>query len=286
MKQRSNGGGGTSESTVDTRFRGGKRMEHEMRQYLKTEWLGKHIIYEEIMDSTNLYAKRVGENQKIDEAVVVAGQQTAGRGRRGRDWLSPKGNCYFSVLLKPDILAECASRLTLVAALALAETIDRISDLQVQIKWPNDIVVNGKKLCGILTESNIDVDGLKYVVIGVGVNANQMEFDTEIESTATSILIQTGQKVDCGYLIATFLNLFEKMFETFVQTQDLSLLLERYNALLVNCNKEVRILGGDEWTGVALGINESGELLVRDMDGNVNVVFAGEVSVRGIYGYV
>lgn len=261
-------------------------MREQIKECLQTKWLGKNIIYEEIIDSTNQYAKKLGEENVINGTVVVAGQQTAGRGRRGRDWVSPKGNCYLSMLLRPPIHAEHASRLTLVAALALAESITEVSGLKVQIKWPNDIVINGKKLCGILTESSFDGNDLKYVVIGIGINVNQDVFDTAIQEMATSIFVEKGQFIDCACLIGAFLNKFERWFEQFAITEDLSSLQERYNELLVNCNREVRVLDETEWIGIALGINETGELLVRNNIGDVRSVFAGEISVRGIYGYV
>lgn len=261
-------------------------MKERIKECLQTKWLGKNIIYEERIDSTNLLAKKIGEENVMSGTVVVAEQQTAGRGRRGRAWVSPEGNCYFSVLLRPQIHVEHASRLTLVAALALAEAIMGVSSIQVQIKWPNDIVVNGRKLCGILTESSLDGNGLKYVVIGVGINVNQQEFDIAISDIATSIFAENGQLTDCACLIAAFLNCFECYFEQFVMTEDLLGLQERYNELLVNCNREVRILDVEEWSGVALGINEKGELLVRNHMGEVKTVLAGEISVRGIYGYV
>ncbi len=261
-------------------------MIKQLNQYLKTSWLGKNIIYEEIMESTNKYAKKLGEENVTNGTVVVTKKQTAGRGRRGRNWISPEGNCYFSLLLKPSIQTEHASRLTLVSALALAEAINNVAGLETQIKWPNDVVVDGKKLCGILTESSIDVDDLKYVVIGIGINVNQKKFDPEIDSMATSISLQLGQDVECAHMIAEFLNCFEMYFSIFIQTEDLSMLLSQYNALLVNKNKEVRIVDQSERVGVAIGINDVGELLVRNNAGVVESVNAGEVSVRGLYGYV
>ena len=137
-----------------------------------------------------------------------------------------------------------------------------------------------------MTESSVGVDGLKYVVIGVGVNANQERFDVEIESMATSILLQTGRTVDCAHVIGVFLNFFENMFEVFLGTEDMTVLMNQYNLLLVNRNQEVRIIDQDERVGTAIGINEKGQLLVCDADGDMETVVSGEVSVRGLYGYV
>lgn len=261
-------------------------MKERVEEHLQTRWLGKNIIYKDEIDSTNLCAKKLGEENVMNGTVVIAEKQTAGRGRRGRKWVSPEGNCYFSILLRPRIRVEHASRLTLVAALALAEAIMEVSGLQVQIKWPNDVVINGKKLCGILTESSFCDNGLKYVVIGIGINVNQEVFAEEIQEMATSIIREKGELTDCACLIGAFLNYFEHLEEQFVCTEDLSGMQERYNELLVNRNREVRILDEEEWVGVALGINEKGELLVHNSQGDTKAVFAGEISVRGIYGYV
>ena len=238
------------------------------------------------MDSTNNRAKCFGEENVMGGTVVVARKQTAGRGRRGRNWISPEGNCYFSLLLRPSIQMENVSRLTLVTALALADAVKKVTDLDTQIKWPNDVVVDGKKLCGILTESSMGIDGLKYVVIGVGVNTNQKEFEPEIEAMATSIALQLGRDIDGAQLIAEFLNCFEQYFSTFTVTEDLSMLMAQYNSLLVNKDREVRIIDQSERVGIAVGINASGELLIRNATGEIENVISGEVSVRGLYGYV
>jgi len=261
-------------------------MEKEIKQLLRTKWMGHNVIYKECVDSTNIQAKQLGEAGVLEGTVVVARRQTAGKGRRGRNWMSPEGNCYFSILLRPDIHAERASRLTLVVALALSKAIRDVTGLDIQIKWPNDVVVAGKKLCGILTESSIDVDGLQYVVVGIGVNANQLMFDEELRDIATSVRLQLGEEIDCCELIAGCMNHFEDLYEVFLQTQDLTCLMEEYNRLLVNQNQKVRIIDKEERIGVALGINEMGELQVKMSDGVVENVISGEVSVRGVYGYV
>lgn len=261
--------------------------EMQIQKYLHTKWLGNTIIYEEKMDSTNIWAKRLGEQKAENGTVVVTQYQTAGRGRHGNVWISPVGNCYLSLLLKPKILVERASMLTLVSALAVAKTIRQIAKLDTMIKWPNDIIVNGRKLCGILTESSTDMQFINYVVVGIGINCNQTEFVEEIEQMATSIRLETGKEVDCAELLGTFLNIFEEYYETFLETQDLSKMMEEYNNLLVNRGKEVKILEREkERILTAIGIEENGELLVEDKQGKKEKIISGEVSVRGLYGYV
>lgn len=261
--------------------------EMQIREHLHAKWIGNTIIYEEKMDSTNIRAKRLGEQNAENGTVIVTQYQTAGRGRRGNTWISPVGNCYFSLLLRPEILAERASMLTLVTALALAKTIRQVTDLETMIKWPNDIVVNSKKLCGILTESSTDLANIHYVVVGIGINCNQTEFSKEIAEMATSVRLETGKEVNRSKLLGTFLSMFETYYETFLETEDLSKMLEDYNNLLVNRGREVKIIEKEkERILTAVGIDENGGLLVEDKQGKQETIISGEVSVRGLYGYV
>jgi BirA family biotin operon repressor/biotin-[acetyl-CoA-carboxylase] ligase len=202
-------------------------------------------------------------------------------------WVSPAGNCYFSVLLRPEILADRASMITLVSAMALAKAIKETAGLDTLIKWPNDVVADGKKLCGILTESSTDLEYINYVVVGIGVNCNQMEFPEEIRETASSIRLETGEKINRCQLLGGFLTHFESYYETFLETEDLSKLQQEYNELLVNRNRTVKIIEKDrERIMTAMGIDENGALLVKDDEGNEEAIISGEVSVRGVYGYV
>ena len=242
-------------------------------------------------DSTNLRAKEAGAKEaEIPYGMLfVADKQTAGVGRRGRSWESPKGdNIYMSLLLKPEIEPEKAPMLTLVMAVAVAEGIKKIcKGSEPKIKWPNDIVLNKKKVCGILTEMALDGSKIKYVVIGVGVNVNQTEFTLELEDKATSLTIEMKEEVDRKILISSILEEFYKYYDGFLRVGDLSYLQGTYNQMLVNCGCEVVIHEpGNEYEAVAVGINDQGELIVEKKDGKQQNIYAGEVSVRGIYGYV
>ena len=192
--------------------------EMRIREYLHTKWLGGTILYGKEMDSTNTQAKRLGEHDAANGTVVIAERQTAGKGRRGKTWISPAGNCYFSILLRPDVVVDRASIITLVSAMALAKAIKQVTSLDTMIKWPNDVIANGKKLCGILTESSTDLEYINYVVVGIGVNANQADFPEEIKDMASSICLETGQKVNRAELLGTFLNVFEEYYELFLET--------------------------------------------------------------------
>ena len=262
--------------------------EAEISSMLKTQWAGKRIVYFDETDSTNNQAKVFGEKGDVHGTLFVADKQTAGKGRRGRGWDSPPGeSIYMTLLLRPEISPERAPMLTLVMGLIVAEAIREAAGIETKIKWPNDIVVDKKKVCGILTEMTTEMMYVNYVVIGVGINVNQQGFPDEIAKMATSLYKKTGKVYRRSELIAAVLERFEKNYDTFLRTGDLSGIQEAYDAALVNCGQEVKVLEpGHEYEAVAEGINENGELMVRLPDGRKKQVFAGEVSVRGIYGYV
>lgn len=260
----------------------------------ETKAFASNIICKEIVDSTNNVAKKIAEDGAAHGTLIVAEQQTGGKGRRGRHWVSPKGTgIWMTYILRPDISPDRASMLTLVAALAVTGGIkEQINDCGAKavcaIKWPNDIVLNSKKIVGILTEMSAEPDCVNYVVTGIGINVNMTEFDDEIKANASSILNETGCRIQRSTIIASITRRFEEYYETFIKTADLSGLIDLYNSMLINTGRQVRILAsdGEEQTGMAVGINKYGKLLVEKEDGIVEEVIAGEVSVRGLYGYV
>ena len=262
--------------------------EAELLSCLKTEWAGGRIVYFDATDSTNAQAKRLAEAHAPHGTLVVSDRQDGGKGRRGRSWASPSGvGIWMSLILRPEIAPSSASMLTLAAALAVREGIQEETGLSPLIKWPNDLVLNGKKICGILTEMSTELMEIQYVITGIGINVNQREFPPEIRDTATSLSLEAGRSFRRSSLIAAILKAFEKDYTAFLKTGDLSLLLEEYNACLVNRGKEVCILDpSGEYRAVAEGIDESGSLLVTLPDGTRREIISGEVSVRGIYGYV
>lgn len=263
--------------------------KNEMASLLHTQWIGKDdalYCYDSI-DSTNARAKELAEQGSPNGTLVVADQQTAGRGRRGRDWQTPPNTgIAMTLLLKPDINPNHASMLTLVSALAVARAISELSGSQALIKWPNDVVMNGRKVCGILTEMNAQFDYVSYVVIGIGINVHNEEFPEELAETAGSILSESGVRVHRAELAASVMAHFEAYYAVFLETEDLSGLLDDYNDLLVNRNREVSVLDPKEpFEGRAVGITGKGELIVDTWESR-KLVSSGEVSVRGIYGYV
>lgn len=262
--------------------------QYELESRMDTRWAGHPVTFYEVLDSTNLRAKLDAEKGAPQGALVVADMQTAGRGRRGRSWSSPAGtNAYFTLILKPDFEPDKASMLTLVMAMAVAEGIRETCGLEARIKWPNDIVIGGKKVCGMLTELSVQQEYIQHVVVGAGINVGIQEFPPEIADTAACLEKECGRKIPRVQLIVHIMKAFEKYYEKFMETLDFSVLKEAYDNLLVNCGREVCVLDPKgEYTGISRGINSVGELLVELPDGSERAVYAGEVSVRGIYGYV
>lgn len=261
--------------------------EAELKSLLHTQWAGEHVFYYNSIDSTNTKAKELAEQGYPGGTLVVSDQQIAGRGRRGRNWESPAGTGIFmTLMLKPDINPNNASMLTLVAALATARAIAEVTGADAKIKWPNDIVVNGKKICGILTEMSAQFDYISHIVIGIGINVHNESFPEEIRQTASSLLLECGRRFHRADIIESFLRHFEECYAKFLETEDLELLLKDYNALLVNMQKQVKVLDPKEpFEGKAIGITKKGELIVDTWESR-KLVSSGEVSVRGIYGYV
>lgn len=261
--------------------------EEEIRRCLPKGGIVTEVHTAAEIDSTNTWAKRLAEEGAPDGTLLTADAQTAGRGRRGRTWTSPKGeNISMTLLLRPQIAPASASMLTIVMGLSVAQGIGRMLQLPVQIKWPNDAVLYGRKLGGILTEMSAQIDYINYVVVGVGINVNLSKIPEGLEEIATSLFLVTGKKVSRAAVIGAVMEAFASNYEKFMETQDLSQLTEAYNALLANKDREVRVLDPQKpFEGIARGIDSKGELLVCREDGSVQKVYAGEVSVRGLYTY-
>lgn len=255
---------------------------------LTTRWLGRNLVFLDEVDSTNTQVRRLADQGAPEGTLVAAEQQNAGKGRRGRSWMGPKGSgVWMSFLLRPEFMPEAASMLTLVAAMAVSDGIREVTGLDCRIKWPNDIVADGKKLCGILTEMSSEMDGIHYVIVGIGINVGIREFPEELKETATSLALCTGAPVERTRLVNAVLCGWERWYGIFLETMDLKGLKDAYNERLVNRDREVKVLApSGDYTGISHGINDTGELIVELPDGELRTVLSGEVSVRGIYGYV
>lgn len=254
----------------------------EIEEFLETKYLGKEIIHFDSIDSTNKYANDIAMD-KAEGTVVVAEEQIAGKGRLAREWMSPsKKGIYFSIILKPKLEPSQVAKLTLIGAAAVNLALKDI-DIDSQIKWPNDIVIDGKKVSGILTEMSCELNIINHIVIGIGINANldQDDFSHELQDKATSLKIISGKNIQRSKLLALVLNHFEILYDSFKEDLNINESIDicRRNSALIG--KEIQIIkGGDIEFGKAIDINQEGELLVQFED-RIENIFSGEVSVRG-----
>lgn len=271
--------------------------QEELEEAFQTRWAGKPLLYSRQTGSTNDDIMKLADRGFGQGTLAVTSEQTKGKGRRGRTWISPpEGNVYMSILLRPKMSPSVAPQSTLVMALATCEAILDLGvpeDVRVGIKWPNDVVLSKaegpyKKCCGILTEMRLEETEIRDVTIGIGLNVNEASFPAEIAGTATSLKLTFGRTISRARLVALVWKHFEDDYDVFEKTQDLSGLRPAYEAHLVNTGRAVRVLDPKgEYTGLAKGITEHGELIVVPDGADREVHVAnGEISVRGVMGYV
>ena len=258
--------------------------KRELEQGLKTKTMGQTIYFYEETDTTNNRAREWALEGAPEGTLVVAEKQTAGRGRRGKVWESPLGTgIWMSLVLRPQIMPAEASVLTLLCGLATAEAIEAETGLSAGIKWPNDILINGKKAVGILTEMDCEMSEVHFVIPGIGINVNTASFPPEIAEIATSLYLECGKTVSRRRLVHKVLERLEEHYETFLRTGSFAAMLEDYRKHCITLGKEVHVLGREPFFAEALDITPEGELLVRWADnGKEEVVFSGEVSIRGV----
>ena len=246
------------------------------------------IIYLDATASTNDFLlKNAGKYEGEDLVVAVSDYQTAGHGMGTNKWESEVGkNLLFSMLIHPLwVDAGVEFLVSMSEAIALCEVLSEYAD-DITIKWPNDIVMNGKKVCGILTEMSAQFDYINHIVIGIGINVHNEDFPEEIAKTASSLYLESGQHIHRASLIEAFLEEFEDVYAEYLKTEDMEGLQKEYDAMLVNRGRQVRVLDPKEpFEGKAMGITKKGELIVDTWESR-KLVSSGEVSVRGIYGYV
>lgn len=257
---------------------------YEIKKNLNTEFIAQNVEYFTTIDSTNTYAGKIAEKSP-EGTVIIADEQTAGKGRTGRNWVSKeKEGIYFSVILKPEIPVVKASFLTQVAGAALVSALNKLG-VDAKIKWPNDIILGNKKIAGILTEMSAEIDRIFYIIVGIGINLYNTEFDDEIASKATSIL-KEGYKLDREDILKNFFDEFEKMYLDFIsgKTEDIIKILVGKSVVV---GKEVYIVNGSNKEKVtAVDIDGDGNLVVESEGGEKKTVFTGEISIRGLDSYI
>ena len=253
----------------------------EVLQGLNTKFIGREIKHFQEIDSTNNFAKTL-DGSAPDGTVIVAEKQTGGKGRLGRVWSSLKGGLYFTLFLTPKIDPMKASKLTQVAAAALVKVL-RDKNINAEIKWPNDIYLNGKKLTGILTEMKCEIDCINYIIIGIGINVNidSSGFNDEVKETATSLLIEEGHKFNRTEILTSFLNIFENLYVDVIENDDFSdvvSLCRKYSMLI---DKQAYWINGKNKVKVTcLGLNDNGELVVKTENGEEKSILSGEITFR------
>ncbi len=258
-------------------------LPEEIREGLTTQVLGRKDIHH-LMEtvSTNTTAKELAANGAAEGTLVVSEMQTGGKGRLGRRWFSPFGEgIYLSVILRPTVSPAEAPKMTLTAAVALAEALHTAIDIHPSIKWPNDIFLRGKKLAGILTEISTEMDAVDYMVIGLGLNVNTVSFPFEIREKATSLSIETGQTQSRAFIIREFLKWFDGYYERF-ERGDFASILDRWRqfSLISGCRITVETIG-KEYRGKALDIDTDGFLMIEDDEGHIHRIYSGDILLNG-----
>ena len=255
---------------------------------LNTRWAGKgEIAYEAVMNSTNIRAKEMARAGAPHGSLAVCEHQTAGRGRMTRVWETPAGEALTqTVILRPKMPVEQAQLCIFAAALAAAKAIEHVCpDVKTGIKWPNDVVIGSRKCVGILCEMVLDGSGYA-IAAGVGINVNQKQFEGELADKATSLFMETGRVIDRWQVLCAYLTYLEQAVDA-LEREGLAGILPEYVSRSVTLGSCVRVVGTDvTFVGTAKSVDETGALLVTDETGEERRVLSGDVSVRGLMGYV
>lgn len=258
-----------------------KLSENTLKWGLETDWLGKEIIHRESVESTQHIAHKLALDGAKHGTIVIADEQTAGKGRADRQFHSTKEKGIFlSFILRPDILPFMAPQLTLLMATVLADVLDKEVGIQPQIKWPNDVLIKGKKISGILTEMQAEQDKILYVVIGIGINVNQTKEDlpSDIQSIVTSLKMETGKTWELVDLVQKLLETFEVKYSKFINEgfSNVKIDWENYGFRL---NERLQIKAGKEhFEAIFTGIAEDGALLAKRDNGEIDRIYSGEIS--------
>ncbi|MGR5985876.1 biotin--[acetyl-CoA-carboxylase] ligase [Bacillus cytotoxicus] len=256
---------------------------NEIQLGLQTDFIGRTVYFEESVESTRHVAAKLAYEGAAEGTIVVAEEQTAGRGRLSRKWYSPKGTgVWMSIILRPSIPVHHAPQLTLLVAVSVAQAIEKCTGVNVGIKWPNDILINGKKTVGILTEMQADPDKINAVIMGIGINANQQteHFVDEIKQIATSLAIESGKPIVRAELMRQIFLQMEKLYKEYLNNgfTVVKLLWESY---AVSIGKEITARTMRQTiTGVAKGITDDGVLLLEDHQGYIHHIHSADIEMN------
>ena len=255
----------------------------QLQDGLRTKRLGRSILFSREVDSTNEWAKELAMYGAREGTVVIAETQKRGRGRLGREWVSPTGGLWFSLILRPKLRPAEAVKLTFVAGLAVAKALREMFDLKVETKWPNDVLVNRRKICGILTEMNTTGETVNFVVVGIGVNVNfdvEKAFPEQLRKVATSLENELGQEIRLEELFRGLLERLENLYEVFTK-EGFKPVLKKWKDHAGFLGHQVEVTSPTEKSsGLALDVDHDGTLVLRLENGTKRRVFVGDVSLR------
>ena len=254
----------------------------EIQEGIGTKIFGrKEIAYFAEIDSTNKKAREIAGGGAPEGTLVIAEEQSRGRGRIGRSWYSPaRAGIYLSLILRPKVPPNEAPKMTLVAGVSVAEALLRATPLKPRIKWPNDILIKGRKICGILTETSAEMDALHFVVVGVGINVNNRDFPEELKKIATSVYLETGKNFDRVRLLQEFLFQFERFYSTFLSSGFESI-GKRWGQLSMLMNKDVAVHMIDRTCkGRVMELDEDGALVIKNEHGEREKIYSGDIELE------
>ncbi len=256
----------------------------EIRQGLKTRWLGKgHIAYYTETDSTNIRARELAMAGSAEGTIVIAETQTAGKGRRGRTWFSPSAKgIYISIIMRPAIPPSETPKLVLLSSVTVAELLRSRTSLKTEIKWPNDVLVNGKKIAGILLEVGTEMDAVDYSIVGLGLNVNIPfgSFPDNIKDSATSLLVESGKQSSRVKLVQDYLMMFENDYEQFMSGRSDDI-VARWKELADIMGRQITVdLSGRTYSGTVTDVDDNGALIITDPTGTTHRIFSGDVTYR------
>ncbi len=257
--------------------------ERDIKQGLKTKKMGRELVLLPKVDSTNILAMELASKGSPEGTVVVAETQSGGKGRLGRTWISPKGNLYLSVILRPMIPVYKAPLITMMGAVAVASAIRTVCQVAAVIKWPNDILISGKKVSGLLTEMSAEQDQIRHIVLGIGVNVNMAPetLPPEVSVFSTSLAAEAGDRINRTLLLQEHLRSLERWYQVFLANSPE--VLQEWQKLNMTVGSQIRVVGvGETLEGLAQGIDEDGRLIIRLDDGSIRFVSAGDVSLRKV----
>lgn len=259
-----------------------KVTENEVQLGLQTAYIGRNVHFKETVSSTQKIASKLVYEGAPEGTIVVAEEQLEGRGRLQRKWYSPKGTgIWMSIILRPDIPIHQAPQLTLLAAVSVAQAIEMYTGVKVGIKWPNDILINGKKVVGILTEMQAEIDKIQAIIIGIGINVNHKKehFAPEISQIATSLALEKGSEINrAGLMQAIFLHM-EKLYEEYL-LHGFSFIKALWESYAISIGKEIKAVTMNEtFIGLAKGIRDDGVLILEDHNGAIHYIHSADIEI-------